>query len=272
MANNYGLFFRRDDLLIRLPVNPETLPTERSSDNETYNVLGLGPVMAPRDPNLKKVSISGLLPGRAYPWVLTAGGFQLPEFYIRFFESAMTDKAPIVYTPVRYLEDGTPFDASDTGFVCLVTQFDTEERAGETGDFYFDLEITEYRDYSPRSMQVQGGASAPTPQTVAARSARAVTAQTVTQTESAGPLRVSTQRDRRAPQGRLYVGAAVVANGPYYRDSAGTLAAGQANGLQATVIRIESADTPPAFPVFLGTNDGPLGWMKQDALQAVSTR
>ncbi len=54
MANNYGIFFRRGNALLRLPVNPETLPVERGGENETYNVLGIGPVMIPRDPDLKK--------------------------------------------------------------------------------------------------------------------------------------------------------------------------------------------------------------------------
>lgn len=282
MVNNYGIFFRRDNVLLRLPVNPEILPVERSGENETYNVLGIGPVMVPRDPGLKKVSISGLFPARAYPWVLTAGGFEPPEFYIRFFESAMADKAPIVYTPVRYMEDGAAFDASDTGFVCLVTQFDTEERGGETGDFYYTLEIAEYRDYSPRTMQIQGGGNASADggtavsagRAGAARSAlgRASEAEASPTPESRGPLRVSAQKERSAPQGRLYVGAVVQANGPYYRDSAGELPAGQANSIQAAVVRIESADPPPLFPVFLRAEEGPLGWMKKEALRAASER
>ena len=278
MANNYGIFFRRGNALLRLPVNPETLPVERGGENETYNVLGIGPVMIPRDPDLKKISISGLFPARAYPWVLTAGGFEPPEFYIQFFESAMADKAPIVYTPVRYMEDGAAFDASDTGFVCLVTQFDTEERGGETGDFYYTLEITEYRYYSPRTMQIQGGGNASAAGGTAvsagyAGAARSALGQAATaQAESTGPLRVSTQKERSAPQGRLYVGATVQANGPYYRDSAGELPAGQANSIQAAVVRIESADPPPLFPVFLRTEKGPLGWMKKEALRAASER
>ena len=278
MANNYGIFFRRGNALLRLPVNPETLPVERGGENETYNVLGIGPVMIPRDPDLKKISISGLFPARAYPWVLTAGGFEPPEFYIQFFESAMADKAPIVYTPVRYMEDGAAFDASDTGFVCLVTQFDTEERGGETGDFYYTLEITEYRDYSPRTMQIQGGGNASAAGGTAvsagyAGAARSALGQAATaQAESTGPLRVSTQKERSAPQGRLYVGATVQANGPYYRDSAGELPAGQANSIQAAVVRIESADPPALFPVFLRTEKGPLGWMKKEALRAASER
>ena len=75
-----------------------------------------------------------------------------PSVYITFFKSAMDQKRPIVYTPVRYYENGTPFLGGGMGFECLVTSFKTEERGGETGDFYFDLTITEYKDFHRRRL------------------------------------------------------------------------------------------------------------------------
>lgn len=155
MANNFGLFFTRDGVVIRLPVNPAKLPVVRDNDNRDYNVLGIGPIMVPRIPKLRVVTISSFFPGRVFSGVLTSGGFKPPEFYIDFFESAMNDKVPILYTPVRYYEDGEPFMTGDSGFQVLVTQFNTEERGGETGDFYYDLTLTEYRDYSPQTVSVK---------------------------------------------------------------------------------------------------------------------
>ena len=136
MANNFGLFFTRDGVVIRLPVNPAKLPVVRDNDNRDYNVLCIGPIMVPRIPKLRVVTISSFFPGRVFSGVLTSGGFKPPEFYIDFFESAMNDKVPILYTPVRYYEDGEPFMTGDSGFQVLVTQFNTEERGGETGDFF----------------------------------------------------------------------------------------------------------------------------------------
>lgn len=148
-VNNFGLFFTRDGTVIRLPVNPEKLPMARDNDNSEYNVLGIGPIMIPRIPKLREVTISSFFPGREFSGSNQWGTFHPPEYYIQFFESAMNDKAPIIYTPVRYYENGEPFMTGDTGFEVLVTQFNTEERGGETGDFYYDLTLTEYRDYTP---------------------------------------------------------------------------------------------------------------------------
>lgn len=246
MVNNFGLFFTRDGTVIRLPVNPEKLPVARDNANDDYNVLGIGPIMVPRIPALKEITISSFFPGRPFSGVLTSGGFEPPEFYIQFFESAMNDKAPILYTPVRYYENGEPFMTGDPGMTCLVTQFNTEERGGETGDFYYDLTLTEYRDYSPGTIQVKTAATA------------------------SAPAVVTTEPSRDIPQGQLVVGATCIANGPYYYTSYGDEPHGNGNGRTVVVSRI--VDAARAYPIHV-TNEsgGALGWMKKEALQVVST-
>ena len=44
----------------------------------------------------------------------------------------------------------------------LVTSFHTEERGGETGDFYYELGLSEYRDYTAKTVnQLIGHGAAP---------------------------------------------------------------------------------------------------------------
>ena len=250
--NNFGLFFTRDGLVVRLPVNPEKLPEERDTDNGSYNVLGIGPVTVPRIPKQRELVISSWFPGRVFPGVLTAGGFRTPEFDIQFFQSAMLDGAPILYTPVRYYENGEPFMTGDTGFPVLVTQFNTEERGGETGDFYYDLTLTEYRDYAPKSVQLrqEGGGASDAPQNGQAVPAAAEPA-------------------REIPAGQLAVGVSAVANGPWYASSYGDEPHGNGNGRTVRISRM--VDRTRAYPVHVTTPaGGPLGWMKADALQVVN--
>lgn len=248
MANNFGLFFSIDSegLVLRLPVNPETLPVSRESDNGEYNILGVGSIMIPRIPRQKVVSISSFFPGRPFPGVLTSGGFQPPEFYINFFERVMRDKLVIVYTPVRYYEDGTPFSGGDdSGFKVLVTRFNTEERGGETGDFYYDLELTEYRDYSPQLQTPQQG-----------------------QTGDNGAVIVTTEPTRDIPPTQLVVGSVCVCNGRYYVSSYGDDPHGNGNGRRVKVSRI--VDLSRAYPYHITTESGgPLGWTTADSLQVV---
>ena len=208
-------------------------------------MLGIGPIMIPPIPKLREVTISSFFPGREFPGVLTSGGFQPPEFYIQFFESAMNDKAPIIYTPVRYYENGEPFMTGDAGFEVLVTQFNTEERGGETGDFYYDLTLTEYRDYTPQSLAAQG------------------------QQTAGAPVEVTAEPSRSIPQGQLYAGASCIANGSYFYTSYGDEPHGTASGRRVLVSRIVDA-TRPACVHITDEAGNPLGWIDKSALQVVS--
>lgn len=157
----------------------------------------------------------------------------------------MNEKAVLIYTPVRYYEDGTPFMQGDTGFQVLVTQFTYTEKGGETGDFYYDLELTEYRDYSPQTMQIQTAATSTT------------------------PAAVSTERQRDIPQGKIVVGSTCIANGQYYATSYGTGSSGIASGLRVLVSRI--VDESRQCPIHITTESGgALGWIAKSALQVVS--
>lgn len=253
MANNFGLFFTRDSTVIRLPVNPAKLPQESSGDNQSYNVLGIGPITVPRIPKPKAVKISSFFPGRVAPYVLTSGDFREPEFYIEFFQKAMDDRVPILYTPVRYYEDGTPYMTGDTGFQVLVSSFSTEERGGETGDFYYDLTLTEYRDYSPQTITTQQSASA-------------------SQTADAAPLTVTPEVTRDIPADQLYVGCTCQANGAWYYDSYRSEPHGNGSGRRVVVGRIITTDPTRPCPVLVKSEQGGvLGWMAKDSLQVVST-
>ena len=242
MTNNYGIFFTFGNLVVRLPVNPETLRTDRPGNNEEYNVIGLGDINIPRKPRLREVPLSGLFPGENSSLVLTANGFRDPEFYINLFENAMREKQVITYTPVRYREDGIAFDTSDTGFLCTVESFSTEERGGETGDFYFDMVIKEWKDYSPQKA------------TVAADEDRSY----------------STTKTRKVPDGQIVVGSIVTCTGKwFYTSYAETPSGNSKSGEQYKVTRI--VDSSRACPIHLATLEGkPRGWVKLNQIQVVS--
>lgn len=249
MTNRFEICFRQDEgPVIRLPVNPPKLPVAHPTSNSKYNVLGLGEIVVPRLPDLRELRISSFFPGRPFAGMQDPANFQPPEFYIQFFSRAQEQKKPLAYTPVRYYENGEPFMTGDSGFDVLVTAFDFEERGGETGDFYFDLTLTEYRDYAPQQLQLQSGGQAQA---------------------SGQPVQVTAEKARSIPEGQLYAGCYAVANGNYYNTSAGDEPHGVASGQRVQVQRILAADR--ACPVhILSESGGALGWIKKEALQAVN--
>lgn len=253
MSNRFELCFRLDGQVIRLPVNPASLPVAHPTSNSKYNVLGLGEIMVPRLPDLRTLHISSLFPGRPYVGFAESSGFRPPEFYIQFFSRAQEQKKTLTYTPVRYYENGEPFMTGDSGFDVLVTSFEFEERGGETGDFYYDLTLTEYRNYDPQKLQLQSGGR------MGGGSVGS----------SNQPVQVAAEKTRGIPDNQLYAGCYVTANGNYYNTSAGDEPHGTASGQRVQVQRILAATK--AYPVHIvSESGGALGWIKKEALQVVS--
>lgn len=245
-ANMYGLYFERDGLVLRIPVNPENYSIAKDNDNSEYNVLGLGPVMVPRRPKLQTISWDSYFPGTADSGiVLTTGQFEPPKTYIDFFESAMDDRVPVRFVANRYKEDGTAI--FDTNMQVLVTAFQVEEKGGQTGDFYYSLSLTEYRDYSPQTVQVQQQPTTTTPATV------------------------STEQTREVPAGQLTVGAQVIVNGDYWYSSYGDEPHGTFSGFRGKISRIITNDPQRAYPIHITTESGGArGWVKVSQCQVVS--
>lgn len=277
MPNNFGLYFSGSGGVVRLPVNPSKLPEEKDNENGEYNVLGIGPIMVPRTPKLRVVSISSFFPGRNIPG-LVVGTFQAPDYYVNFFQSAMDNRSVLVYTPVRYYPDGTPFMTGSTGFECIVTKFTYEDRGGEVGDIYYDLEVTEYRDYSPISMQIAsssgGSSSTASSGGAAAASARSMTrAASSASSSSASSQKTTTytataQPARSIPDGKIVVGSVCAANGSYYFTSLSETEAGTVSNQRVVVQRIVDGSRPAC--VYVVTEDGAsVGWFPKSALQVV---
>lgn len=273
MPNLYRIYFSRDSTVLPLPINPEKLPQTKSNANGEYNVLGLGPVIVPRTPKGKELNFSGLFPGRRYSG-MTAAAFFPPAVYIAFFQSAMDDKAPILYTPVRCFENGEPFAGGDLGFECLVTDFKTEERGGETGDFYYELTLNEYRDPSPMTAIIQQGGNnsifQPASRTLDAlkKGTAMMLAGAAVQTLSSA-VRVALSTPRSIPRGQLYVGASCTANGSCYRTCSGVEQTRTLHGQQVFVRRIE--DQSSRHPVLVMDSDQTvLGWMRAKDLQVMN--
>lgn len=272
MANFYSIYFTHNGQVVRLPHNPSELPDTQDASNGEYNVLGLGPVMVPRTPNQRKISISNYFPGQVSASLTSLLSYRAPEYYIEFFRQAMESGDPVLYTPVRINELGIPYAMSLTGYYVLVTRFDYREKGGETGDFYYDLECVEWRDYSPRRVQVVQDTAQDAAQSVAVPAlARTVaqTAATAASTAAAGALAASLEPSRQTPARQLVVGSLCTLDGAYYESPDGSGPQTPAAGLQVTVSRIE-AGTRRA-PVYVKDTAGQaLGWTGKEMLRVVS--
>ncbi len=146
--DKYGIFFNFQGEIIRLPVNPETIRVRKEGDNKTYQVLKLGEINILGDMKLNEIDFEVLLPGRAYPFVLTKNDFKGPDFYLDKFDKYMESKEPI-----RLVITGDPMAINQ---LVSIENVECEKRAGEEDDIYVKLELKEYREYGLKTFTVAG--------------------------------------------------------------------------------------------------------------------
>ena len=248
--NEYKIYFRNystDGDAFFIPVNPATISNSQSNANGDFNVLKIGPIVQPRTPELMKISFESYFPGSPNNMTTTGENFKPPEFYINFFQLAMQNKDILIFTQTRFTETNQPYFV-EGGLNVIVSQFSYEERGGETGDFYYSIELTQYKDFSPQKIQFQNGS----------------------EKKEGGKVKATTEQTRDIPAGKIVVGKKMKINGKYYYDSFGAKPTGNGNGRVVVVARIVANDTTRAYPILVKTeNGGVLGWCKKSDLQGV---
>lgn len=98
--NNIKIFFKYNQQVIQLPVNPEEITFVREGNNSSQEVVTLGEINKLKDVKLTKTSIESFFPISEYPsYVLTSGkDFLSPEALIKFFEEPQKNKEPLLLT------------------------------------------------------------------------------------------------------------------------------------------------------------------------------
>lgn len=243
MATQYSIYLSQGSTTVKLPVNPPEYTISNPSDNLNYNVLGVGQMVVPRIPGQMIISWESFFPASdqetAY---LTVGTLRQPEYYLNALKRMQESRSPLRLIINRYDESGGGI--FDTNIKCIIRRFDQTERGGETGDFYYSIELEEYRDANPDIVNVA------LPSTVGVP---VVNATTVPQ--------------REVPRTQIVVGDTVIANGRYYASSYGDNPFGNANNRQTTVTRIVSnPQGGQNYPIHIGNA---LGWLQLNQLRKV---
>ena len=137
---NYGMTLIAGGREIDIPVLPEKLKVTSPGHNDTATVLVLGDVLILRKKGLRTVAWDSFFPVNDAPFV--TGRITDPVEIVKAIQKARDS-----LDPVRFLITGTDLDINVR---MGVETFDYEERAGELGDFYYSIKLSEWKDYSPR--------------------------------------------------------------------------------------------------------------------------
>lgn len=231
IKNDCAIYLKLGSRKLRIPVNPSGIEIQYPTDHKKYNVLGKGEIVVPRKPSLKIVSWESFFPGdTSAPY--TNQSAKTPEYYKEAIEQAMKKKQKCRLIITRS-------ELYDTNMRCVISDFKTKDKGGEPTDMYYSLELTEYRDYSPKTVSV-----------------------VITQTDSSESVQATEEQQREVETPTLRVGASVIANGKYWYSSYGAKPYGTANNLSTTVTRIVFGRE---YPICIGS----YGWVQESQLQIV---
>lgn len=182
------------DLIVQLPVPPvEDFPFTMEASTETMNLVKLGEVNLLKGQKLRECVINSFLPRHNDAgYVRTSGEFELPEYYIKFFDDAQKNN-----TPLRLIVTGY-----DINQLVSVESF---EYKYVTGYVNYTLSLKEYRNFGIREVKV------------VAKVTTTATSGGSTEEKSATVQTTSSNREKTS----FSVGDLVICSGIYYATSYG---------------------------------------------------
>ena len=145
---SFALFFKKDNMVYHLPVNPEQIETTSVQAIEKYEVLKLGQIAIPTHMELTEYSFEVELPKEPYHYVETSGDFRDADFYLNLFRTWRKSQEP-----VRFIASNGVGD--DINTLVLIEELSVTEKAGEEGDKYVSFKLLEYREFGKKSAVIK---------------------------------------------------------------------------------------------------------------------
>lgn len=150
---SYAVFFDKDGVTYRLPVNPEQIEISSVQAIEKYEILKLGQIAVPTHMELIEYSFECELPHQPLHYVETAGEFKKADFYLNLFKTWREKKEP-----VRFItRNNDNNDNNDINTLVLIEELTITEKAGEEGDKYVSFRLLEYKPYGKKEAATPSG-------------------------------------------------------------------------------------------------------------------
>jgi nucleoid-associated protein YgaU len=121
---------------IRLPVNPETLSISSPFGTETIEIDGLGEINLVKFRGVKEITFDSFFPKTYNPSYCLYKSFPSPESCINLIEKWRNSRKPIRLTITE----------TKINLLMDIPDFTYEHRAGNYGDIFFSITLTEHKD------------------------------------------------------------------------------------------------------------------------------
>ncbi|MBK1994990.1 LysM peptidoglycan-binding domain-containing protein [Listeria ivanovii subsp. londoniensis] len=140
----YQFWINQGKMKTRLPVLPEKLEVSVNGKNDTFDIARLGEVTVIQKPGAKTFTFSAFFPKNFAPYCEFKPSLSSKQ-YVDRFESWMNSM-----NPVQFIVTGAGIN-----FTCSIESFNYFEKAGEVGDWYFDITLKLYKKVTIKKIKVK---------------------------------------------------------------------------------------------------------------------
>lgn len=143
---NYVIYFKIDDMALKLPINPEEVQFVYETAINRYEIIGLGEISEFSADKLVSTQINSLLP--SINTNLITNSNVTAKTFVDKVNSARSEGEVIELVIHRDSLDNINLN-------CYVQQFNVIEKAGEVDDVYFGVNLLEWRPHSAQIVDIQ---------------------------------------------------------------------------------------------------------------------
>lgn len=137
----YEIYLQTDDWMIQLPINPSELVTSGGGDHKKYDMLTLGEAKGIGKPKLQSWQIKSYFP---------TDGNQPSSYYVERIMELTEQKKPFRLIINRETPSGAA--VYETNTLALLEKWELKDSAGEEGDVYYELTLTEYKEFKAKTL------------------------------------------------------------------------------------------------------------------------
>ncbi|ENL8761322.1 LysM peptidoglycan-binding domain-containing protein [Listeria monocytogenes] len=140
----YQFWINQGKTKTRLPVLPEKLEVSINGKNDNFDIASLGEVTIIQKPGAKTFTFSALFPKNFGPYCEFKPTLNAKQ-YIDRIENWTNNMIPI-----QFIVTGAGIN-----FTCSIESFNYYEKAGEVGDWYFDITLKIYKKVTIKKIQIK---------------------------------------------------------------------------------------------------------------------
>lgn len=151
----YTIFFSNDkeNLTLRLPVNPEVLQVNIQQEVRKFEVLKQGQVAVPTFMQLREFEFDTELPNSSLHYIEKPDDFTAADTFLETIQKWRESLEPIRFI-AGYCDEKNKFSGNAINTLVFIHSLLLSEKAGEESDKYASFKLIEYNPYSVNKKKV----------------------------------------------------------------------------------------------------------------------